>query len=90
MSSAKYYQNHKEGLQKKLLKDIKVFLEKKKKKSDNMVVNDTKIYQKMKTESWLSIEKKYIPWEKTSYNNYKKLFSFRKSGLLSASIFQRV
>ena len=57
MSSAKYYQNHKEGLQKKLLKDIKVFLEKKKKKSDNMVVNDTKIYQKMKTESWLSIEK---------------------------------
>ena len=42
-SSAKYYQDNKERLQKKrLVKDIKVFL-KKKKKSDNMVANDTKI-----------------------------------------------
>ena len=31
-SSAKYYQENKEKLQKKLLKDIKVFLKKKKKK----------------------------------------------------------
>ena len=56
-SSAKYYQNIVERLQKekKLVKDIKVFLKKKKKKSDNMVVKDTKIYQKMK-KSWLSIE----------------------------------
>ena len=31
-SSAKYYQNNKEILQKKLVKDIKVFIKKKKKK----------------------------------------------------------
>ena len=43
-SSAKYYQNNKEKLRKKLAKDIKVFLKKKNKKSDNMVMNDTKIY----------------------------------------------
>ena len=56
-SSAKYYQNNKERLQKELIKDIKVFLKKKKIKSDNMVVNDTKIYQKMKSKSLLSIKK---------------------------------
>ena len=33
---------------KKLVKDIKVFLRKKKKKSCNMVVKDTKISEKMK------------------------------------------
>ena len=43
-SSAEFYQNNKERLQRQFVKDIKVFL-KKKKKSDNMVVNDTKIYQ---------------------------------------------
>ena len=37
-SSAKYYQDNKEKLPKKLVKDIKVFLKKKKKKSDGMVV----------------------------------------------------
>ena len=36
--SAKYYQDNKERLQKKLVKDTKVFLKKKKK---NMVVKDT-------------------------------------------------
>ena len=58
-SSAKCYQNNIERLQKKLKKkkDIKVFLEKKKKKSDNMVVNNAKIYQKMKNKSFLSKEK---------------------------------
>ena len=59
-SSAKYYQNNKERLQKNLVKDIKVFLKKKKKKSDNMVVNDTKIYKKMKNKSLLSIEKAIV------------------------------
>ena len=34
--SAKYYQENKERLQKMLGKDIKIFIEKKKKKSDNM------------------------------------------------------
>ena len=44
--STNYYQYKKEILKKKLLKDIKFFLKKTKKKSNNMVVNDTKIYHK--------------------------------------------
>ena len=44
----------------KLVKDIKVFLKKKKKKSNNMFLNDTKIYQKMKNKSVFSIEKNII------------------------------
>ena len=36
-----------------------------------MVLNDTKIYQKMKNKSWLSIEK-------SPYYNCKKLFLFEK------------
>ena len=58
--SGKYYQENKERRQKKLVKDIKNFLKKKKKKSNNMVVNVTKIYQKMKNKSLLSIEKNII------------------------------
>ena len=42
--SAKYYQENKERLQKKHMKDIKILLEKKKKKCNNMVVNITKVY----------------------------------------------
>ena len=42
-SSVKYYQDNKERLQKKLGKNIKAFLKKKRKKNDNLVVNDTKI-----------------------------------------------
>ena len=41
--SAKYYQENKERLQKKLEKDIKIFLKKKKKKCHNMVANVAKI-----------------------------------------------
>ena len=59
-SSAKHYQHNKERLQKKLMKDIKVFLKKKKIKSSIMVVNDTKISQKLKNKSLLSIEKNII------------------------------
>ena len=55
---AKCYQENKERLQKnKLVKDIKIFLKKKKRKSNNMVVNIKKIYEKMKKKSLLSIEK---------------------------------
>ena len=50
-SSAKYYQDNKEKLQKKLVKDIKDI--------DGMVVKDTEIYQKMKNKRWLGIEKNY-------------------------------
>ena len=59
-SSAKYYQDNRKRLQKKLVKDIKVFLKRMKNKSNNMVVDDTKIYQKMKNKSWLSIEKNIV------------------------------
>ena len=41
----------------KSVKNIKDVLKKENKKSDNIVVNDTKIYQKMKNKSLLSIEK---------------------------------
>ena len=56
--SAKYYQENKERLQKKLVKDIKMFLKKKKKKSNIMVVNITKTLQKMKNKGLLSTENK--------------------------------
>ena len=49
--SAKYHQENKERLQKKHVKGIKIFVKKKKKKSNNMVVNVTKIFQKMKNKS---------------------------------------
>ena len=58
--SAKYYQENKERLKKELVKDIKIFLKKKKKKSNNMVMNITKISQRMKNKSLLSIGKKII------------------------------
>ena len=55
--SAKYYQENKERLQKKLVKDIKIFLKEKNKKSNNIVVSDTKMYQIMKSENLLSMQK---------------------------------
>ena len=55
--SAKHYQENKERLQKNLVKDIKFFLKKDKKKNYNMVVNVTKTSQKMKNKSLLSIKK---------------------------------
>ena len=51
----KYYQNNKEILQINLMKYIEVFLKKKKKKSYNMVVNNSKVYQKTKNKGLLSI-----------------------------------
>ena len=39
-ASAKHYQDNKEQLQKTLLKDLNVFLKKKKKESNNMVVKE--------------------------------------------------
>ena len=74
--SAKYYQDKTEKIQKKIEKDIKVLL--KKKKSNNIVVKDTKIYQNMKNKSWLSMQIN-IKLEKKLHHNYKKLYRFRKS-----------
>ena len=53
--SAKYYQENKERLQKNLVKDIKIFLNTKKATIDNMVMNITKISQKMTKVDWFSI-----------------------------------
>ena len=61
--SAKYYQENKESLQKKLVKDIKIFIKKEKKKSNNMVVNVTKISQKKKHKSF-EYRKKYYRMRK--------------------------
>ena len=63
--SAKYYQENKERLQKKLVKDIKTFLKKKRGKSNIMVVNVSEIYQKMKNKSL---------FKQMLYYNYKKVF----------------
>ena len=57
--SAKYYQDNKERLQKKARERYQN-LSKKEKKSDNMVVDITKISQKKKKKSLLSIEKNII------------------------------
>ena len=50
-SSAKYYQNIKGRLQKKVRERYQSLSKEVKEKSNNMVVNDTKIYQKMKNKS---------------------------------------
>ena len=55
-SRAKYYQNNKKRLQKKARERYQN-LSKEEKEKINMVVNNTKIYQKMKNKSWLSTEK---------------------------------
>ena len=56
--SGKYYEEVK-VYKKKLVRGIKIFLKKKKKKSDNIVLNVTKIFQKIKSKSLLSIKKYY-------------------------------
>ena len=56
--SAKYYQENKERLQKKARERYQNLSKEKKKKSDTMVVNVTKIPQKLKKINWLGKEKK--------------------------------
>ena len=55
--SAKYYQEIKERLQKTAGKRYQNLSKEEKEKSDNMVVNVTKISQKTKKKTFLSIEK---------------------------------
>ena len=57
--SAKHYQENKERLQKKLAKDIKILLKKKRKKATILVIV-WKISLKMKSKSLLKIEKNII------------------------------
>ena len=71
--SAKYYQENKERLQKKLVKDIKIFLKKKKKKSNNMAVNVTKMSQKKKKINYFSIEKNTLKEKKIIFQALKLL-----------------
>ena len=70
-SSAKYYQNNKEKLQKKARERYQSTSKEEKEKADSMVVNDTKVYQNMKNKSLLTVEKN-IKWENMPYYNYKK------------------
>ena len=73
-SSAKYYQNNKERLQKTT--DIKVFLNKKKKKKQQYGCKRNKNLPEVEKQK-LSIEKN-TKWEKTPHYNYKKLLFFKK------------
>ena len=57
--TGKYYQENEKRIQKELEKDIE-----EKEKSDNMAMNITKISQKMKNKSLISIEKKYYRMRK--------------------------
>ena len=65
-----------------LVKDIKVPLNKKKRKSDNVVEKDTKMYQKMKNKSQLNIEKSIVKQKnwvviiKRNYLDLENLVSF--------------
>ena len=55
-SSAKYYEDNKERLQKKARERYQSFSKEEKEKSDDMVMSYTKIYLKKKNKSLLSIE----------------------------------
>ena len=59
-SSAKYYQNNLERLQKKARERYQSLSKKEKEESNNMLLNDSKIYQKMKNKSLLSIGRNLI------------------------------
>ena len=50
-------------------KYLSFFLQKKKTKKENMVVKDTKIYQNMKNNTWLDIERNIIKSENTLWYN---------------------
>ena len=58
--SAKYYQENKERLGRKVCERYQNLSKEKKRKCDNVVVNVTKIFQKMKSKSLLSIVKNII------------------------------
>ena len=79
--SAKYYQDNKERLQKNLVKDIKVFPEKKKKKKPQYGRERYKNLLEDEKQKLVQDKKKYYKMsKKTHYCNNKKLFSFRNLG----------
>ena len=65
--SAKYNQENKERLQKKLVKDIKIFLKKKKEKGNNMVVNVNKILSEDEKQKLVENSKKYFRMRKNIF-----------------------
>ena len=81
--SAKYYKESKERIQKILAKDIKFFLKKKKKKSDNMVENVTKISYKTKHKSLL-IQKNILQNEKKCLIIIIRNYYFKNNNLKSS------
>ena len=85
--SAKYYQENKERLQKKLVKDIKIFLKKKKKKSNNMAVNVTEMSQKKKKINYFSIEKNTLKEKKLFFKLGSSFLKYKKNIRLESSIF---
>ena len=64
--SAKYYQENKERLQKKLMKDIKIFLKKNKKKKKQQF--GCKRYKNLSEDK----KQKLVEWENTPFYNYRK------------------
>ena len=54
-SSAKNYEDNKERLENKLVKDIKVYIKKKKKNNHNMIMKNTKFSQEMKSKRFLCL-----------------------------------
>ena len=67
--SAKYYQDNKERLGKKAIKRYQTLSKEEKEKNNNMALNSTKIYQKMKNKSCLSVEKIITKREKAPHYN---------------------
>ena len=71
----------KKDYKKKLTKNIKFFLKKKRKRCNNMVVKDIKHFQNMKSKSWLSKEKVEVfqsaIYFKEDYHNLDFLCIFR-------------
>ena len=59
-SSAKYYQDNKERLQKKTIERYQNLSKEEKEKINNMILNGTKISQEMKKVNFLSKEKNII------------------------------
>ena len=84
--SAKYYQNSKERLQKKLLKDIKVFLIKKKEKRDNMVVIDTKYFPEDEKQNLRECRRKYYKIRKTCLIIIKETIILKSNELKKQNI----
>ena len=78
-SSAKYYQNNKEKLQKRLLRDIKFFLKMKRKIKRQYGCEQYKTVPEDEKQKLAEYRKKYYKTKKITYYNYKKLFLLRKS-----------